>query len=898
MRLLASVRSFVSAVVHRRQTENDLEEELRGHLQYRVNDLVRSGLSRSEAERLARLEFGGYQKFKEECHEAMGTHFVEMLVQDVRYGLRTLRKAPGFTTVAILTLALGIGANTAIFSIVNAVFLRPLPFPHSDRIFVIDRLGNRLGGHSISMAIFLAWQRDATMFEHFAMLGWREDAVLTGTGEPRRIPSTVVSTEFFPAIGVQPVIGRNFLPEEGRIDGEHVVIVTDELWGSRLGGDPNILGRSIVLNGEPYTVIGVLPPGFEVPVPGAHGAQIWFPWQLPIASEDAGNGGKIAIGLLKTGIKPEQAAAALTPALTKLRAQFPNMFEASERANLVPLRTFLGEWAGPAPLLLLGAVGMVLLIACANVANLSLTRSIGRRREMAVRAAIGAGRRRIIRQLLTENSLLALLGGIAGVAACYASNRLILGLVPTELAMPHVGAYRIDATVLAFALLLSLLTGIVFGFAPALRASRIDLNASLQEAGPRAGAGERGRLGQALAVSEISISVVLLIGAALALESFASLVHVAPGFDANNLASVEFALSPKRYDAPEKRAAFIEQATARLTAIPGAESAAMVNSLPMTEGPDILISIEGRAEQSNAPFDANYRVITPSFFQTLRIPLEHGRVFSDADNATSQPVLIINRTMAREFWPHEDALGQHIWIGKPMGPRNAEPRAREIVGIVGDIRESTLAEAPEPTMYVPARQTAGTDGGYFLVRSETRGAVPATAIHNAFLRLDPENPVAEVKTMEETLSASLTDWRFRAILLSVFGGLALLIATVGVYGVVSYGVAQRGYEIGVRMALGAERRDVLQLVLGKGVRLAFVGVLIGTIVTVGLVPLMARVLYGVQGRQPGMLYGVKATDPVTLAAVSLGLLIVAVIACYVPARRAMRVDPMVALRYE
>jgi len=541
---------------------------------------------------------------------------------------------------------------------------------------------------------------------------------------------------------------------------------------------------------------------------------------------------------------------------------------------------------------------MVLLIACANVANLSLTRSIGRRREMAVRAAIGAGRRRIVRQLLTENLLLALLGGIAGVATCFASYRLIVGLVPTEVAMPHVGAYRIDATVLSFALLLSLLTGIIFGFAPTLRASRVDLRTSLQETGQRPGTGERGGLGPALAVSEISISVALLIGAALALESFASLVHVAPGFDANNLASVEFALSPKRYDTPEKRAAFIEQATARLTAIPGAESAAMVNSLPMTEGPDILISIEGRAELSNAPFAANYRVITPSFFQTLRIPLERGRVFSDADNATSQPVLIINRTMAREFWPHDDALGQHIWIGKPMGPPYAEPRAREVVGIVGDIRESTLAEAPEPTMYIPARQTAGMGSGYFLVRSEIRGAVPATAIRSELLRLDPANPVAEVKTMQETLSASLTDWRFRAILLSIFGGLALLIATVGVYGVVSYGVAQRGHEIGVRMALGAERRDVLQLVLGKGVRLAFAGVLIGVVITAGLIRLTSSVLYGVQGRQPGMLYGVKATDPATLAGVSLGLLIVPVIACYVPARRAMHVDPMVALRHE
>jgi predicted permease len=872
--------------------------EIEAYLEIETEQNIARGMTPEEARYVALRKLGSTRRVREEVHHMNSIGVLETLGQDLKYGLRMLRKSPGFTAVAVLTLALGIGANTAIFSIVNAVFLRPLPFPHADRLFLVDRVGNQFGGPSLSMALFLEWQRHATMFEHFALLGWREDAVLTGAGEPERIPSTVVSTEFLPAISAQPALGRNFRPEEGRVGGEQVVIVSDDLWRSRFAGDPSIVGRAVTLDGEPYTIIGVLPRGFEVPIPGARGAQIWFPIQLPATSQDPANGGKLAVGLLKAGLSPEQAAATLTPALADLRTRFPKMFMPGEKAHLDPLRKFLGEWAGPAPLLLFGAVGLVLLIACANVANLSLVRSTSRQREMAVRVAIGAGRHRIARQLLTESILQALLGGAAGVVVCYASFRVIVGLVPAEAQMPHVGEYQIDATVLMFALVLSLLTGIIFGFAPALGASRVDLNASLQTAGPRAGSGLRRRLLQGLAVSEIAISVVLLIGAALALESFASLVHVSPGFDTNYLTSVEFALSAKRYDTPEKRAAFIDQATTRIAALPGAESAAMVNSLPMTEGPDILLSIEGRSEQPNEPLGAEFRIISPGYFHTLRIPLERGRTFSGADNANSQPVVIINRAMARAYWPRGDAMGQHIWVGKPMGPRYTEPSAREIVGVVSDIREMTLAEPPLPTMYIPAGQTRGNSAGYLMVRSERADALPAAAIRRALLQFDPEHPVGDIKTMEQTITASLTDWRFRAILLGVFGGLALFIATIGVYGVISYGVAQRMHEIGVRMALGAERRDILRLILGQGARLAMVGVLIGIVATAGVARLMASILYGVHDAQPAMLYGVKATDPVTFAATSLLLLIVAVVACHVPARRAMRVDPMIVLRYE
>jgi putative ABC transport system permease protein len=890
-----------SRYFRRTRTDEEVLQEIDTYIEIETEQNVARGMSPEEARFAAHRKLGSARRVREEIHRMNSISFLETLAQDLKYGLRVLAKNRAFTVVAVLTLALGIGANTAIFSIVNAVFLRPLPLPQADRIYVVDRAGNRLGGHSISMAIFLAWQRDASMFEHFAMLGWRDDAVLTGTGEPERVPSEQASTEFFPTVGVQPAMGRNFRPEEGRLGGEPVVIVSDDFWRSRLGADPSIVGRTATLDGEPYTIVGVLPRGLEIPVPGARAAQIWFPIQLPSMSQDPSNGGQIAIGLLKAGIEPEQAAQALTPALGELRARFPSMFTPEEKAHLVPLRKFLGDWAGPAPLLLFGAVGLVLLIACANVANLSLARSTARQREISIRVAIGAGRRRIARQLLTESVLLALVGGILGVIACYASLHLILSLVPTDAAMPHVGTYQIDSAVLAFALVLSLATGIIFGFVPALAASRVDLNASLQESGPRAGSFRRGRLRQSLAVGEIAISVVLLMGAALALESFASLVHVSPGFDTNNLTSIAFTLSSQQYDTPEKRSVFIDQATTRLATIPGAQSAAMVNSLPLNgNGGDILLSIEGRpeTEQAQGALDAEYRVISPGYFRTLRISLERGRTFSDADSASSQAVVIINERMARTYWPKGDAIGQHIWVGKPMGPRYTEPNAREIVGIVGDIHELTLAEPPPPSIYLPLPQAPGTKGGYLVVRSERAGTLPAVAIRSALLKFDPQHPVGDVKTMEQTISASLTDWRFRAILLSVFGALALFIAAIGVYGVISYGVAQRTQEIGIRIALGAERRKVLHLILGQGAQLALMGVAIGIVATAGLTRLMTSMLYGVTDAQPAILYGVKGTDPITLAGTSLLLLVTALAACYLPARRAMRVDPLVALRYE
>jgi predicted permease len=590
--------------------------------------------------------------------------------------------------------------------------------------------------------------------------------------------------------------------------------------------------------------------------------------------------------LLKRDVTPEQAEAALTPPLSDLRREFPKMFSSNERAHLAPLRSFLAHGAGPAPWLLFGAVGLVLLLACANVANLTLARSTNRRREIAIRAAIGAGRARVVRQLLTESVLLALLGGTFGVLVCYASFNLILALVPVDL--PHVGAFRMDWSVLLFALFLSVFTGVVFGLAPALAVSRADLGGALNESNPRGGLGGRGHLRSVLASSEVSIALVLLIGAALALESFALLMRVRPGFDPKNLLTFNISLRPKDKPGIEKRLPIYYGAMARIRALPDVEQVALIDALPLEPGRDVLFTIEGGSgrEEAAGALDADFRAVSPEFFQTMRIPFLRGRGFSPSDNAGSEQVVVINQSMARMFWPNQEPVGQRIWIGKPMGPEWTEPGPREIVGVVGDIHGGSLASAPDPTMYLPYAQRPIVEA-YFVIRTRKSPQAAIPQIQHAMFQVDPDLPLAQLKTMDEVVSDSVTDWRFRTILLGVFGGVALFIAVIGIYGVISYSVAQRTQEIGVRMALGAQRTDVLKMVVGQGFKLTLTGVGTGIVGALALTRFLSS-----------LLYGVKPTDPFTFIAVSLILTGVALLACYLPARRATKVDPMVALRYE
>jgi len=892
MKWLSELRRRLAMLLRRTQFDRDMDEEMRLHIELREKELRErelreNGARPEQAYTEARKHFGNALALREASHDSWGWSWLEHLAQDLRFAFRMLAKSPGFTAVAVLTLALGIGANTAIFSIIDAIFLRPLPYPKAGQTYLVARTGNQYGGPSISPAIFAAWRKQqSSTFEHLALVGFMGDSTLMVSGEPVRVPSVGISWDFLAMTGIHPILGRDFRPEEGQIGGPNVVMLGDRLWRERFGADLNVVGRNLTSNGKSYTVVGVLPRGFTDPTFSPPYAQLWFPLQIPATSNNPSNGGLLCFGTLKHGVSVTQAEEALTPSLSELRREFPKMFMPNERAHLVPLREMLNQWAGTAVLLLFGAVGLVLLIACVNVANLLLARSATRQREIAVRSAIGASRSRIVRQLLTESVVLAVLGGLLGVAVCYASFQFVVTLVPANL--PHVGTFEIDARVLFFAFALSVVTGIVFGLMPALGASRVDLTGSLKES-TRAGARGTGRLRRILAACEIAISLVLLVGAALALESFARLTVVQPGFDPRNVLTFGVSLPAEKYDTPAKRTAFFDRALSQLSAIPGVEQAATTDVLPLAGEGDILFSIPGGTETapSSQPLAANFRVISPDYFRSLRIPLIRGRELTPADNTSSAPVVVINQAMARKFWPGQDPIGQRIWVGKPMGPAMSEPAPRQIVGIVGDIRESALADASGQTIFIPYTQTKWNDSESFLVRVRAAPLISLPAVREALRNVDPAEPLTQIRTMDQVVSGSLKDWRFHATLLGIFGALALIIAAIGVYGVISYSIAQRMHEIGVRMALGAQRRDVLRLVLSQGASVALAGIVVGVLAALGSTRLMAS-----------LLYGVTPTDPVTFAAVALFLLIVALLACYIPARRAMRVDPMIALRYE
>jgi putative ABC transport system permease protein len=884
MKMLASrIRGFVT----RRRLDEDFQQELDSHLALLTEENLCRGMTPEEARRAARMRLGGVTQLRESHRDLNGLPWLETLIQDVRYGLRMLRKSPGFTSLAVLTLALGIGANTAIFSIVNAVFLRPLPFPHADRIYVVDRVGNPIGGASISFPIYAAWEKTGeAFFDHMALVAWWGDATLTGVGESERIPIAGASSGVFSVLGVQPALGRDFVPEESRPGGPKAVILSNSLWRGRFGADRNILGRSMKIDGEARSIVGVLPQGFQLPIPGMRDALLWLPVAVPLTSNNPANGALLCLGLLKENVTPAQAAAGLTLPLSDLQREFPKMFSPSERARLEPLHSFLADRAGPAPLLLLGAVGLVLLLACANIANLMLARFAHGQQEIAVRTAIGASRARMMQQILTESVLLALLGGTLGVFACYVSFDFILTFVPVDL--PHVGGFQMDSKVLLLALFLSGFTGVAFGLAPAFSASQVDLASSLKEANPRAGSGRHSRLRSLLAACEVSISLVLSIGAALALESLALLMRVPPGFSPENLLTFNISERPKDYGSIENRMAFYDRAMARLRALPEVEEVALIDALPLEQGRDLLFTLgggSGRVEPE-ATLDADFRAVSPEFFETVRIPLLRGRGFSPSDDAKGQQVVIINQTMARMFWSNRDPIGQRIWIGKPMGPEWTEPSPREIVGVVGDIHGESLASAPNPTMYVPYAQRPIVQA-YFVVRTRQAPLATVPEIRNALHQVDADLPLAQLKTMLEVISDSVIDWRFRAILLASFGALAVAIAVVGVYGVISYSVEQRTHEIGVRVALGAMRGDVLKLVVGQGLKLTLIGIAIGIVGALAVTRLLSS-----------LLYGVTPDHPATFIAASLILTSVALFACYVPARLATKVDPTVALRHE
>ena len=879
------------ALFRREPMEQELDEEVRAHLEHLAEKHLKAGLSREEAARRARLEFGGLEQVKEECRDARGVNFIETTIQDIRYGLRMLRKNPGFTAVAVLTLALGVGATTAIFSVVNAVMLKPLPFPTADRLVRLESLIAATGqGRIASYPDFLDWRARNHVFEGMAVFR-TEDFTLIGSREPLHLHGAVVSAQLFSVLGATPALGRSFLEEEDNpaaTSGTDAVILSYGMWQRHFGSDASVLGSTLQLGDHLFTVVGVMPKAFQFPVQ-AEPIELWT-----TIAVDAGGGANAmtaqrgahylnVVGLLKPGATLVQAQAEMATIASTLNKEHPE--NKPRTVRIVPeIQSLVGPLRTPL-LVLLGAVGCVLLIVCANVANLQLARATGRHKEMAVRSALGASRRRAICQLLTESVTLALLGGGLGLALGLASLRLLVRLIPVE--VPRLDTIGLDARLLSFAFLISLLAGILFGLAPALRASKISLTESLKESGRGSGSeSERhNRLRGVLVVSEVALAVALLVGAGLLIQSFLHLIQVNPGFDPHHVLTFQLDSPVGRQDS--RVPAFFREVVAHISSLPGVSSASAVASLPLT-GHNISssIEIEGQSTPMGSRPSADFNAVEPNYFRTLGTAFVAGRDFTERDDSKSTPVVIVNRTLARRFFPDQDPIGKHIrpGIGNGYGP--GEPPMREIVGVIGDVKQGGLGSEAAPEVYAPFAQSPF--GTLFLVvRTEVdpRGIVEPARRQVA--ALDKNAPIYHVETLDQYFAQSAGPTRFITLLLSGFAGLALLLACLGIYGVISYIVVQRTHEIGVRMALGAQKSDVLRLVVSHGMVPALSGLGIGIIGALELTRFMSS-----------LLYGLKPTDPATFIAVSLLLTAVALLACYIPARRATRVDPLVALRYE
>jgi len=868
------------SLFHRRGVEKEMDEELKLHLEREVGSLVAAGSTREEAVRRARREFGGLDQIREECRDARGVRPIESLVQDLRYGARILLKSPGFTLVVVLTLALGIGANTAIFSVVDALLIRPLPFPEAERIAQIWHVppARKFPGvtrFSVSAANYLDWRGRNHVFEAMAVYGGRSFSFMNGDG-PEALSGASVSSDFFRVLGAHARIGRDFLASEEEPGHDKVVLLSDALWRTRFNADPGVVGRAIRLSGDLYTVIGVMDPSCSFPANVA----LWSPLAWSAADRGVrGNHNFAVVARLRPGVEMASAQQEMNAISTRLEQEYPDD-DRGWGAVVVPIREELFGQIRPALLVLFGGVTCVLLIACANVANLVLARTMARRRVLALRSALGASRARVLRQVLTETVLLSVSGGAAGLLLAEAALRwmesLLADNVPLQMEM------GLDGRVLAFALALSITTGLAAGLAASWRLTRSDPIEGLRE-GPGRSASDAGgrRTRAALVVAEVALSLVLLIGAGLMIRTLASLRGVDPGLDVRNVLTMTVNLPFTKYATPAPRIAFFDRALARVRALPGVESAGAVDSLPLLRsGSAQPVAVEGLppVPMSEQP-EVAVRVISPGYMRSLRIPIREGRDFSDADAAGGTPVVLISEAMAKQLWPGEDPLGRRVTLTFVPGI------AREIVGVVADVklRGVDLAE-PVPTLYWPQAQ-AGTFRMSLVVRAAARPGDLAPAVTAAIREVDPELPVLNRRTMDAVLDGSFSQQETTMLLLGAFGSLAVLLAGLGIYSVLSYGVRQRGKEIGIRMALGARSPDVLRLVMGEGLRLTMVGLALGAAAAVPLTRLLRD-----------LLFGVTPTDPVTFIAVAAGLCAVALAACYLPARRATRVDPMLAIR--
>lgn len=805
------------------------------------------------------------------------------LLSDIRYALRLLLKSPGFTLIAVLTLALGIGANTAIFSVVNAVLLRPLPFSDPSRlVLVVER--SKYPTITVSYENYLDWRDQSHSFESMEAI-FGANMTLTGKGEPERLVARRVTSGFFPLLGVSPKIGRNFTSEEDRAGGTPVAILSYGLWERRFGGSESVLGQAVTLDAQPYTVIGVLPPGFNF-FQDADVFLPFHPWAKTLPDDRNWHPGILPVARLKPGTTIQQARAEMVTISKRLEQEYP-LYNTGCSSDVILVHDQLVQSSRPALLLLLGAVSFVLLIACVNVANLLLARAAARGREVAVRTALGATRPRLVRQLLTESVLLSLLGAGLGLLLAWASLGPLLKISASSL--PPGATVGLDSWVLAFTAGVALLTGILFGIFPALRAVKLDLRETLNESsrGSTAGPGHH-RFGNMLVSLEIALALLLLVGAGLLLRSFARMQDVPPGFPADHLFVADIPVSQAAYPKSEQRYEFFDRLVERARTLPGVRSAGAATFLPVSGGGSVIhFNIQGRPPKSASDFiAAGYRAVTPGYFETLGVPLLKGRLFTAADREDGPAVCLINATMAKVYFPDIDPIGQHMQLGAT--PTKEIP-FMEIVGVVGDVRPG-LGTDPQAEMYLPYRQADGILPVFQLsvvMRTAGDPLAETSSLRAALSQIDPNQPLVRVRTMEENMATSVSQPRFRAWLIGIFALLALLLSAVGVYGVMSYIVTQRTGEIGVRVTLGAQPQDVFRIIVGEGVRLALLGVGVGLVAALALTRLLRT-----------FLFGISVYDPVTFIVVSVLLTGVALAACFFPARRATRVDPLVALRCE
>jgi len=818
---------------------------------------------------------------------------------DLRHSIRLLFKTPGFTAIAVTALALGIGANTAIFSVVNSVLLQPLPYSHSDRIMRLRRSFPQGGGDSVSIPKFMAWKKNNQVFEALTLHDVVGPGLNLGAGDhPQQVKGIHVSSEYFQVFGVQLAQGRSFSAQEDLPGGPKVAIVTQNLWQAHLGGDPAVIGKPIILGGDPYTVIGILPPTFRPDPP----ADVFLPLQADPNSANQGNY-LLAAGRLKPGITIAAANANMKIAGERFREANPKFMDKTEGVAVIPLRDALvGDVRLPL-LILTGAVGFVLLIACANVANLLLARAAARQKEIAIRTAVGASRGRLVRQLLTESLMLATASGALGFLIGAWGVRGLLAMSPGSLPRINDAQHAtstlafLDWNVLAFTFAVALLTGVLFGLLPAFHMSRMDVNAALKETSGRSGTGLRqNRARSLLVISEMALAVILLAGAALMIRTFVGLRSVQPGFDPHSVVTMRTSLTGGKYDSTAKVAAMIKQVKDRVGALPGVQTTAATVMLPIEGGIDFPFSIEGKPPAKGGIYngDEQYRFVSPDYFKAFRIPLLRGRDFDERDGPKTDRVIIINEAFAKQYWQKEDPLGARLTIGKGLGP-DFEDGTRQVVGIVGNVRETGLSDSDQPVMYVPQAQindpltklANNVIPLSWAIRTAMDPSTLVPAIQHEFLAVDPQLPVSSVRTMDQVISESTARQNFNMLLLTLFAVLALTLAAIGIYGLISYTVEQRMQEFGIRLALGAGARDVVAMIMRQGMLLATIGLALGLAAAYGLTRLLAS-----------LLFGVKTTDPITYAVVAAVLLIVSLLACYIPARRATRIDPLIALRYE